>query len=83
MPELAERVRYTVQAKIVYIEEHFRPRYIAGIGKDATFDQESLGWFILLDGSHEAIQVGRDKPDWKKGETVRISFERVPDAKSV
>lgn len=42
-----------------------------------THDQRSRGWFIALDGSHERIFIGQDKPDIQKGDTIKITMEKI------
>lgn len=69
-------VRYVIPTKIVDVEEHFVPTYISGIGADALFENRSKGWFIYLEGSYEAIHVGKDKPELVKGDRVKITIER-------
>lgn len=62
---------------IVNIEERFRTEYVSGYGSATVFNQVSLGWFILYEGSWEAIHVGYDKPSWKVGDKVKITMEKV------
>lgn len=42
-----------------------------------THDQRSRGWFIALDGSHERIFIGQDKPNIQKGDTIKITMEKI------
>lgn len=69
--------RYVIYSKVVNIEEHFVPLYISGFGEDAKFDERSEGWFAYLQGSHEALHLGMDKPTLAKGDKVRITVEKV------
>jgi len=34
-------------------------------------------WFILTDGSHEALYVGDEKPDLNEGGRIRIILEKT------
>lgn len=72
-------MRYIINTEIVHVEEEFKPAYIvgSGIGKDAQFITQSLGWFAYLQGSHEALHLGMDKPTLAKGDKVRITVEKV------
>jgi hypothetical protein len=40
------------------------------------------GWFVHFEGSHESIFLGQERPKFNPGDTVRITFERISDAKS-
>lgn len=67
--------------EVVDVKEHFRDRWINGVGDDAVFEQVSVGWFMYLLGSHEAIHIG-SSGDWAKpGDQVKITFEKVNNAK--
>jgi hypothetical protein len=38
--------------------------------------REDLGWFILMEGSHEMIYVGKDKPnDLKIGQEIEVTIK--------
>jgi hypothetical protein len=40
--------------------------------------QEDRGWFILMEGSHEMIYVGKDKPnDLKVGQEIEVTIKGV------
>jgi len=40
--------------------------------------REDLGWFILMEGSHEMIYVGQDKPnDIKIGQAIEVTLKVV------
>lgn len=57
------------------IKEEFWQRYIEGVGKEAVFEKVSKGWFLHLDGSHEALFTGFDKPDIKIGSVATVTIE--------
>lgn len=65
------------KATVVAVEEKFNDRWLHGVGPDAVFAKDSMGWFVGLSGSYEWIHVGRTAPDISVGDTatVRISFE--------
>jgi hypothetical protein len=40
--------------------------------------REDMGWFILMEGSHEMIYVGKDKPnDLKIGQMIEVTLKAV------
>ena len=59
------------------VREHTTETYIGGVGKDATFQTKSHGWFLYLEGSYEAIHMGAEKPEFNPGDRVKITFEKV------
>lgn len=73
------RVIYLINSEVVEVVEEFKPAYVigSGIGKDAEFVNQSLGWFVYLKGSHEALHLGPDKPTLAKGDKVKITVEKV------
>lgn len=35
-------------------------------------------WFVHFEGSWESLAVGLEEPDMKAGDSVHITFERIP-----
>lgn len=71
---------YTIpNVRVVGCQEHFTDVYKAGWGKDAVFSKVSLGWFLLLEGSHEALYLGRDQPALASGDCVSITIQKEPN----
>ena len=77
MESAQAKIRYIFVSCITSIEEHIVPCYISGIGDDAKFQDISKGWFLYLEGSHEALHVGMEKPELVKGDRVKITLEKV------
>lgn len=71
------KVNLTVVTEVVAIKEHFVDKYVSGVGDDAIFEQVSLGWFMYLKGSHEAIHIGSDGSWAVPGDRVKITFEKI------
>lgn len=69
--------RFAIPTTITAIEERKDRRYLSGIGDEAVFTDISLGWFLFLTGSHEAIHVGMEKPDLRVGDKMKITIEKV------
>lgn len=75
-------MKYIVHDVLVErVYEHKHQKWIGGVGKEATFEYVSMGWFVLLTGSHEALHVGHSEPNLKPGDLVRITIEREYYAK--
>lgn len=71
------KINHVIYTKVCEVEEEFQPCYISGIGKDAIFENRSKGWFVYLEGSYEALLVGKEKPDLQKGDRIKITLEKV------
>lgn len=70
-------MRYIIPATVSNVEEHFVPQYLGGIGDAAQFRDVSHGWFVYLEGSHEALGLGAERPALAKGDKVKITVEKV------
>ena len=71
------KMRYIINSKVSAIQEEFDQKYISGFGDNAVFEKKSKGWFVFLEGSYEKLHLGTEKPDWKKGDKIRITMEKV------
>jgi len=68
------------RAAVVAIEQKFTRRWHGGIGSNAIFSEDSLGWFVGLENSYEFLHVGYEKPNIEIGDiaTIRITFNAKP-----
>jgi len=69
--------KVSISTRVNKLEQRFRSEWAGGIGKDATYNEICLGWFIHLEGSWEMLYVGYSKPDLNPGDMVRITLEKV------
>jgi hypothetical protein len=60
--------------RVESVTHHTYKKHTSGKGNEAVFTEVALGWFILLEGSHEALYVGRERPDLCSGDRVSITF---------
>jgi hypothetical protein len=72
---------YTIFAKVVSVERRMKQVYHSGLGEEAKFYDEDKGYFMLLEGSHEALHIGFDEPEFKVGDLVKITFEKVKNGR--
>lgn len=74
------RIVYTVYSTVKRVEEVFQTctSYKNEKGEYETI-KESLGWFVNFDGSWESICFGGDRPQFNKGDKIKITFERIED----
>lgn len=66
---------YVFSSTVASVSERTRKEYVFGSGKEAVFRDEPLGWFVALEGSHEALWVGTERPDLRPGDRVKISIQ--------
>jgi len=69
--------KIVVYSRIVKIEKRVNAEWISGIGEHAKFREINRGYYMTLEGSHEAIHIGFDDPVFKAGERIKITFEGV------
>lgn len=69
--------KIVIDTTIISLEERHRDRWVTGVGPDALFKSYTLGWFVVFQGSREALYVGETKPAWQRGDQVKIIFEKV------
>jgi hypothetical protein len=63
------------------VEQKKQKLWVSGTGSDAVFKEVLCGWFLHLDGSHEAICIGDSNHNFNPGDKIKITLEKV-DAKS-
>lgn len=76
MESVAPKMRYITYSSVLDIRERKREIWISGVKDEAKFRTESLGYFVLLEGSHEAICLGTEPPELKVGDRVKITIEK-------
>jgi len=68
--------RYVIRTRVTDVFERKQDCWVSGVGKDAVFSTKNLGWYILLDGSHEAIFLDTIRPDLAVGDIVEITIQK-------
>lgn len=64
------------------VERRQARRYRAGTWAEAksesqaVYDMIDLGYYLVLQGSHEALYIGEDEPEFKVGAQVSIVISR-------
>lgn len=66
-------------SKVVSVERHDKRVHVRGFGEDAEFRLVDRGYFMLLEGSYEALHIGFEKPAFHVGDRVKITMEKVND----
>jgi hypothetical protein len=75
MEPVKAKVKYVIETSVISVFERLDSVHVDGIGEAATFRESSRGWFVLFDGSHEALFLGKEKPNIANGDLMRITFE--------
>ena len=78
----SETTFYVIYSHVKEVNEHFEKVHVSGSGADTVFRNQSLGWYIGFEGSHESLYFGKTRPELNTGDRVRITFESITDAKS-
>jgi hypothetical protein len=58
------------------VTERFDTKWVCGLGKEAIFRKESMGWYIRLEDSWEALFVGYEEPNITAGDRVKITITK-------
>lgn len=71
------RIAHLFRSRVTSVEK--LSRVVRGYMKDgqAVIEREDLGWFVLLEGSHERIYVGEEVPQLRTGDEVVVIIRRV------
>jgi len=72
------------KTKVIILYTHIRDiqkrhikTWISGVGKEAEFHDDFIGYYILLQGSHEMLCVGLEEPRLRVGQRVKISITPI------
>jgi hypothetical protein len=61
---------------VTKVEERFTSVYVSGIGKEAIFQNKSIGWWITL-SSGISLYVGEDSAGFKERDKIQLTFGRM------
>lgn len=60
------------------IEHRFVKQWIRGVGKDAEFKEDSIGWYVTFEENPStSIYMGHTETHLKKGDRLKMTLERV------
>lgn len=77
-PAQATRITFVIpNVKVSRVEERFHKNYLEGFGESTRFEEVSLGWYAVFEGSYEALFLGNEKPDLAKGDHVMIKITKL------
>jgi len=68
-------------SKVISVNRESKDKYEYGVGEHAVFSKVDLGYFMLLEGSHESLHIGFDKPEFRAGDRVSVTIERIPNGR--
>jgi hypothetical protein len=70
--------RYIIKTRVARLERVTNKVYVNGVGAEAVFREEPVGWFVHLTGSRESLLIDVDRqPELKVGDEVKITIEKV------
>lgn len=70
---------YVVHTRVVKIEEKFITHSVRKDPQDSNntiVHRDSIGWFILFEGSSEYLHLGTEKPELEIGNAVEIMIRK-------
>lgn len=76
MEPTSSTLAYVIYTEVLDVEHRFKRVHVTGAGADAIFKNISIGWFVLLKGSWEALYLGAEQPDLVAGDRVRILISK-------
>lgn len=74
-------MKYIISSYATKVEQHRIKQYISGVGSSTQFSERDAGWFLYMEGSHEAVYLGDEMPEIRPGDKIEITIERVSDDK--
>ena len=74
---MTDKIKYVVKTTVIGVNEQYRKVWQSGIGNETVFREHSLGWFLHLEGSNEAICLGTERPIFKVGDEIKITIEKA------
>jgi hypothetical protein len=70
-------LRYTIPTRVRSVDRITRLSSARKVGEDVLAVHDDLGWYVLLEGSHEHLYLGHEEPELRAGDLVRVTIERV------
>lgn len=67
--------RYTIPTRVRAVEQLRRICRVNKVGDEVVSQEEVLGWFVLLEGSHEHLFLGMERPSLEPGQRVNVIIE--------
>lgn len=81
MESVKTKVNYSFFGRVDEVKEAFNTYYVSGVGKDALFESESIGWFVhFRDPAIGSFYLGAERPDYEPNDVIKITLERVTNA---
>ncbi len=68
--------KYILSDTVQSVEHKIVRQWTGGIGKDAEFEDDSIGWWAVLGDSRIAFHLGTKEPALKKGDRIRLTIEK-------
>jgi hypothetical protein len=67
--------RYVTEVVVKAVEERKETMRAYKHGEEVKTVEESIGWFITLEGSDASLWLGFEKPEFSPGQTIRLTLE--------
>lgn len=78
MESAQEQIAYVFKSRIIDVtnERRIKSTTIKDLSGEYTTEIQELGWFISIEGSHEKLFVGFEKPHFKPQDKIKIAIMR-------
>ena len=75
--EPAETEVIVIYTYVLEVQKRHMKNWVTGTGEEAEFRVDFIGYYILLQGSHEMLCVGLEDPRLRVGQRVKISIPPI------
>jgi len=72
--------KYIIHSEVERVEQVFETVNAHKEGDEVVTEKVNRGWFVHFEGSRELIFFGMEKPQLDRGDKIKITFERMPNA---
>ncbi len=72
--------KFVIYSRVVSIQHRFRDQWVRGNGANAVFEKVDMGFYMHLEGSHEVIFMGMEKPQYQPNDHMKITIEKYAHA---
>lgn len=70
------KINHVLYSRVVAVTQEKKKRWVSGHGNETVFDEVDMGYYLHLEGLHEKLFMGFDKPAYGPGDHMKITFER-------
>lgn len=69
-------ISYTIVTTVISVTNEWETVSGKKVGEETILEKVNRGWFVLFVGSYEKLFFGYEKPEFAKGDMVKITFTK-------